>query len=238
VSNEPHVPLASAERALQLVSDGCVVGLGTGHAATAFIHALGRRVQGGLRVRAIPTSQGSADVARQLGIPLTTLDDVEMIDLTVDGADEVDPHCNLIKGLGGALVREKIVAAASRRFVVLVGSEKRVPVLGTHGVLPVEVVRFGMGACRRRLQVLGCPSEPRLQEGRLFLSDNGHPILDCRIAPLRQPAELEQAIRAIPGVVGTGLFLGMAHTVLIQEGDSVVVQEPLAALHAPAKEHS
>jgi ribose 5-phosphate isomerase A len=189
-------------------------------------------------VRAIPTSQGSADVARQLGIPLTTLDDVEMIDLTVDGADEVDPHCNLIKGLGGALVREKIVAAASRRLVILIGSEKRVPVLGTHGVLPVEVVRFGMAACRRRLDALGCPSEPRLQEGRLFLSDNGHPIFDCRIAPLRQPAELEQAIRAIPGVVGTGLFLGMAHTVLIQEGGKVVVQEALAALHAPAKEHS
>jgi ribose 5-phosphate isomerase A len=234
LSNEPHVPLASAERALELVTDGIVVGLGTGHAATAFIHALGRRVQAGMKVRGIATSQASADLARQVGIPLTTLDDVETIDITVDGADEVDPHCNLIKGLGGALVREKIVAAVSRQLVILIGSEKRVPMLGTHGVLPVEVVRFGLAACRRRLDALGCPAQPRLQEGRLFLSDNGHPILDCRIGPLPRPAELEQAIHAIPGVVGTGLFLGMAHTVLIQEGDRVVVQQAIPAPLAPA----
>jgi ribose 5-phosphate isomerase A len=134
--NDPAELHAIAAAALDLIHDGNVVGLGTGHAATAFIHTLGKR---GLRVRGIPTSQASADLARQLGIPLTTLEEAGAIDVAVDGADEVDPQLNLIKGYGGALVREKIVAAAARRFVVLVGPEKLVPVLGTRGRLPVTV---------------------------------------------------------------------------------------------------
>jgi ribose 5-phosphate isomerase A len=206
-----------------------ILGLGSGSTAKLFIAEVAALVKAGRVYRGVPTSEGSRADALGLGIPLLPDEGPWEIDVTVDGADEVDPQCNLIKGLGGALVREKIVAAASRRLVILIGSEKRVPVLGTHGVLPVEVVRFGMAPCRRRLDALGCPAEPRLQEGRLFLSDNGHPILDCHIGPLPRPAELEQAIRAIPGVVGTGLFLGVAHTVLIQEGDRVVVQERVPA---------
>ena len=130
-----------AERAVAMVRDGSVLGLGNGRAATAFIHVLGEHVRAGLHVRGVPTSQASAELAKQLGIPIASLGDVEGLDLDVDGADEVDPSCNLIKGLGGALVREKIVASAARQLVILVGPEKLVPVLGAHGVLPVEVER-------------------------------------------------------------------------------------------------
>ncbi|MGQ0633569.1 MAG: ribose-5-phosphate isomerase RpiA [Planctomycetaceae bacterium] len=216
---------AIADRALQFVPEGSVVGLGTGRAAAEFIRELGARVQRGFRVRGVPTSDASAALARELGIPLVTLDEIDAIDVDIDGADEVDPDCNLIKGLGGALLREKIVAAASRKVVILVGEEKLVPKLGAHGTLPVEVVPFGLPTCRRALAALGCPPNPRMRDGRLFVSDNGNYILDCQLAPLDRPAELEREIRAIPGVVETGLFLNMAHTVLVQRGDRVEVRE-------------
>jgi ribose 5-phosphate isomerase A len=216
---------AISNRALALISRGNVVGLGTGRAATAFVHALGERVRAGLHIRGIPTSQATADLAKQLGIPLTTLADVEQIDVTVDGADEVDPNLDLIKGLGGALVREKIVAASALQFVVLVGDEKLVPVLGAHGTLPVEVVCFALEFCRRRLSALGYVSQQRLKEGKPFVSDNGNPILDVKVTALDKPDEVEKSIRAIPGVVGTGLFLGMAHMVLVQRGDIAEVRQ-------------
>ena len=214
-----------AERALELVRDGDVVGLGTGRAATAFLHALAGRMKAGLRVRGVPTSQATAELATQLGIPLATLEEAMPVDLTVDGADEVDPQLDLIKGYGGALVREKIVAAASRRLVILIGAEKLVPVLGTRGVLPVEVVPFGLALCRHRLLALAYRPTLRTAAGRPFVTDNGNHILDCAVSPISNPLEIEQALLAIPGVVGTGLFIGMAHTVLIQEGETVVVRE-------------
>jgi ribose 5-phosphate isomerase A len=226
MSTNPQPLRAIAERALELIPDGGVIGLGTGRAATAFIHALGERVRAGLRVRAVPTSQASADLARQLGIPLVTFEEVDALDVDVDGADEVDPRNNLIKGYGGALVREKIVAAAARRLVILVGPEKLVPVLGSRGNLPVEVVPFGLAPCRRRLTALGCVPQLRREEDRPFVTDNGNYILDCRIPPLERPGEWEQALRAVPGVVGTGLFLDMDPTVLIQDGDAVQVRQP------------
>ncbi|MGH7193875.1 MAG: ribose-5-phosphate isomerase RpiA, partial [Candidatus Saccharimonadales bacterium] len=203
---------AIAQRVVELIPNDSVVGLGTGHAAAAFIHALGQKVAGGFRVRGIPTSQASAELAQSLGIALTTFDQVESIDVDVDGADEVDPRGNLIKGYGGALVREKIVAEASRRVVILVGDEKLVPQLGSHGILPVEVAPFALQTCSRRLAGLGFAPEARRRDGRLFVTDNGNHILDCRIQPLPRPEETERAIRDIPGVVGTGLFLGMAPT--------------------------
>lgn len=209
------------ERALQLVPDGSVVGLGSGRAATAFIQALGERVRSGFRVRGVPTSQASAEAARLAGIPLVTLADVEAVDIDVDGADEVDPSGDLIKGLGGALLREKIVAVASKQVVILVGAEKRVPVLGSHGVLPVEVVPFGLEFCQRRLTALGLNPQQRLHDGKPFVTDNGNRILDCGIGPIDDPAKFEQALRAIPGIVETGLFLGIADVVLIQDGPSV-----------------
>lgn len=214
-----------AEHALEFIQEGHVVGLGTGRAATDFVRVLGRRVKAGLRIRGVPTSQATADLAQQLGIPLTTLNEVERIDVTVDGADEVDPQLDLMKGLGGALVREKIVAAASERLVIVVGSEKLVPLLGTRGILPVEVVPFGLVFCRTQLLKLECDPSPRVTDGRLFQTDNGNHILDCKISVLTNPAELEQAIQAVPGVVGTGLFLGMAHTVLVQDGEEVEILE-------------
>jgi len=214
-----------AQRALEYVKDGDVVGLGTGRAATAFVRALGARCRDGVRVRGIPTSQVTADLAAHLGIPLVSLDDVAQIDVTVDGADEVDPQFNLIKGYGGALVREKIVAAASRRMIVLVGSEKLVPVLGTRGKLPVEVVPFGAASCRRRLTDLGYPATLRGDGDRPFVSDNGNWILDCHVPAIDDPAHLERTIVALPGVVGTGLFLGMAEIILIEDGQTLQLRQ-------------
>jgi ribose 5-phosphate isomerase A len=220
--------MTSAERALDHIADGAVVGLGTGRAATAFVHALGERVRGGLRVRGVPTSIASARLATELGIPLTSLDEVATVDVAVDGADEVDPKGDLIKGLGGALVREKIVAAAARVFIVLVGPEKLVPVLGSHGVLPVEVVPFAAGFVARRIAALGLETVPRRHNDQLFQSDNGNPILDCRVPLLEPAAAWESKLRAIPGIVGTGLFLGMQPMVLVDRPDGVEVRAPAA----------
>jgi ribose 5-phosphate isomerase A len=224
-SAAPEARPSVATQALEFVKDGDVVGLGTGRAATAFIHALGSSVKGGLRVRGVPTSQVTAVLATQLGIPLATLDEVGQIDVTFDGADEVDPQLNLIKGYGGAMVREKIVAASSRRFVILVGAEKLVPVLGSRGILPIEVVPFGLPLCQRRLVELGCRPTLRLVDGHTFVTDNGNQILDCAISPIRDPAAFEQLILSIPGVVGTGLFIGMADTVLVQDGEMVEIRQ-------------
>jgi ribose 5-phosphate isomerase A len=210
-----------AARALELVADNSIVGLGTGKAATEFVRALGERVRQGMRVRGIPTSEATAKVAREYGIPLLQLDAVESIDITVDGADEVDPNLDLIKGYGGALVREKIVAAASKQEIILVGSEKLVPVLGSRGILPVEVIPFSVSLCQRRLRLLGCQPKLRGGDGGAFISDGGNYILDCGIDPIANPQQLEAAICAIPGVVGSGLFLGMADRVFVGDADGV-----------------
>jgi ribose 5-phosphate isomerase A len=204
------------ERALELVTDGSRIGLGSGHAAQAFVRALGERLRSGtLRVSGVPTSQETAHLAVQEGIPLVTLAQAATLDITVDGADEVDPNLDLIKGYGRALVREKIVAASSRRLVILVGAEKLVAQLGARGKLPVEVTPFALPLCERRLRNLGCGTTLYLQDGHEFLTDNGNCIIDCRIAPIADAPRLELDIRAIPGVVGTGLFLSMADTVLV-----------------------
>jgi ribose 5-phosphate isomerase A len=213
-----------AERALAQLEEGFAIGLGTGRAATLFVKALGQRVQQGLHdIRGVPTSEATAGLARELGIPLTTLDEVGELDITFDGADEVAPDLNLIKGYGGALVREKIVAASSKRFIVLVGAEKIVKALGEHGKLPVEVVPFGLTLAKRKLASLGCTPVLRLHaDGATYITDNGNPILDCKVGLIQDAASLERAILDIPGVVGTGLFIGMAETVLIQEEDGTV----------------
>ncbi len=214
-----------AARAIEFVKDGDVVGLGTGRAATAFVEALGAAVREGLRVRAVPTSEVTAELAKQCGILLVRLDEVGQIDVTFDGADEVDPRLDLIKGYGGAMVREKIVAASSRRLVILVGAEKLVPFLGSRGILPVEVVPFGLPLCQRRLTDLGCRPNLRLVDGRPFLTDNGNLVLDCGVSRIPDPAALEQSVVSIPGVIGTGLFIGMADTILVQDGERVVVRQ-------------
>ena len=204
------------ERALELVSNDSRLGLGSGRAAQAFVKALGERVRNGrLRVHGVPSSEETASLARQEGIPLLTLTEAGILDLTVDGADEVDPKLDLIKGYGRALVREKIVAASSRQLVILVGEEKLVPQLGTRGKLPVEVTPFALPLCERRLGELGCRPFPDRRGNDLFVTDNGNHILDCQIEPIADATRLELNLRAIPGVVGTGLFLGMAETVLV-----------------------
>jgi len=224
---------ALAEAALDMVRDGFVVGLGSGRAATAFVRALGERVRAGLGVRCVPTSDATANLAAELNIPLVSPDDIEGIDVTVDGADEVDPSLDLIKGLGGALVREKVVAAACRRLVILVGAEKLVSALGEHGVLPLEVVPFGLAWCRRRLAHLGYPAVPRQAAGKLFVTDNGNCILDCKVPVLRNPPAVEEVLRAIPGVVGTGLFLGMAHTFLLDDEGRIEVRQRPSSMRMP-----
>ena len=209
------------ERALELVPNNSRIGLGSGRASQTFVKALGERVrQRSLRIQGVPTSEETAGLARHEGIPLLTLAEAGILDLTVDGADEVDPKLDLIKGYGRALVREKIVAASSSRLVILVGDEKLVPQLGTRGKLPIEVTPFALALCERRLAALGCRPIPYRQGECLFVTDNGNHILDCQIEPIPDPAHLELEIRAIPGVVGTGLFLGMADTVLVGERDS------------------
>ena len=210
--------------ALEYVRDGQVIGLGSGRAAEAFVRGLAARVADGLAIQAVPTSARTAALAGELCIPLLTLEEAAAIDTTFDGADEFDPNLDLIKGYGGALVREKIVAAWSNRFVILVGPEKRVPVLGSRGKLPVEVLPFGEALCRVRLRQLGCEPERRTGEGGTpYVTDNGNHIFDCKIAPIENPAELERAILQIPGAVGTGLFLGLADVVVVRDGDDTEV---------------
>lgn len=213
---------AIGAKAAELIQPGMVVGLGTGSAATSFIKALGAKVQAGLTIRGLPTSEVSAKLATELGIPLVTFDDVPHLDVCVDGADEIDPNGDLIKGYGGALVREKIVAAYAKKFVILAGFEKRVKVLGERGKLPVEVLTFALTPCRRALETMGFPSELRKKDGEVFVTDNGNYILDCHTTAIDNPAETDTKMLAIPGVVGTGLFAKMAHVVMIQNEDGSI----------------
>jgi len=210
--------------ALDQVRPGHVVGLGSGRAAERFVRALGVRVGDGLAVRGIATSQATAKLARALGIPLVTLDDVPGVDLAVDGADEVDPEGRLIKGYGGALLREKIVATSAARAVILVGAEKCVPRLGTRGRLPVEVLPFALASVRRRLEALGVPGTPRLRDGRLRASENGNALVDCEVGPLSDPAEFDRVLHAIPGLLETGLFLNLGATIAIERADGLDIR--------------
>lgn len=229
MSGSQEAPVASAQAALDFVKSGQTLGLGTGRAAEAFVHALGERVAQGLDVRAVPTSVRTEALARELGIPLLTLAEARRLDVTFDGADEVDPQLDVIKGYGGALVREKVVAASSAQLIILVGEEKLVSRLGERGKLPVEVIAFGESLATRELHTLGCPSARRLDDqGEPFVTDNGHLILDCAITGIEDPAALERQILAIPGVLGTGLFIAMADAVIIQKGQDVDVRHRLA----------
>lgn len=205
--------------ALRFVKPGHTVGLGTGRAASAFIRALGAS---GIQVRGVPTSTPAEELARSVGIPIITLGEAGKIDTDFDGADEVDSRLNLIKGYGGALVREKIVAASSRRLVVLVGYEKIVKRLGDRGSLPVEVVPFGLPLVSAKIKAMGMKPRVRENAGKEFITDNGNLILDCAVKPIANAARLDRELLAIPGVVGTGLFIGMAGIVLIAEASGKI----------------
>jgi len=210
---------ALGQFALRYVKRGQTVGLGTGRAASAFIRALGAS---GISVRGVPTSKGAEELGRSVGIPIVTLAEVGKIDVDLDGADEVDPRLNVIKGYGGALVREKIVAASSRRFVVLVGYEKLVKRLGERGIIPVEVVPFGVSLATARIKALGMKPHVRENDGQQFITDNGNLILDCAVKKIANPARLDRELLAITGVVGTGLFVAMADVVLVAEASGKI----------------
>lgn len=215
----------AAARALELVDDGMALGLGTGSTADCFIRLLGARVAAGLSVRGVPTSNRSARLAGSLGIALTDFSEVDSLDLAVDGTDEFDPDLNLIKGGGGALLREKIVAEAARRFVVICDASKRVKVLGRLP-LPVEVAEFGWERTARRLAALGAAVTRRRDRGGVpFRTAQGQLLVDCEFGSIPEPARLQEAIRQIPGVVDQGLFVAMADAVIVASGEQTEVIE-------------
>jgi ribose 5-phosphate isomerase A len=213
-----------AKAALAHVADGMLLGLGTGRAAEAFIHALGDRVRGGLRVKGVPTSNRSAELAHRLGIEVLSLEEVDHLDVAFDGADEVTPDLALTKGLGGALLRERVVAYEAERFVVLVTPEKLVDKLGSRTPIPIEVVPFAAPSAARHLkQIGGAPAVRKKADGFPYFTDNHNLILDTAFGPIDDPAAVDAKVRKIPGIVDTGLFLGMADVVLV--GDDGVIRE-------------
>ncbi len=224
----------AAARALDDVRDGMKLGLGTGSTARHFVDLLGERVRAGLNVVGVPTSEATRAQAESCGIALTTLDETPELDLTIDGADEVDPALNLVKGGGGALLREKIVAAASARMTVIADMTKWVDTLGRFP-LPIEVMPFGLGATRaaitRTLEAAGCPAELGLRKGSdglAFVTDGGHWIIDARCRRIGDAARLAQALNGIPGVVEHGLFIGLATKVILADPAGVrVVERPV-----------
>lgn len=220
-----QMKMAAAESAAALVTDGMIVGLGTGSTAKLAVDVLGRRVSEGLRIVGIPTSEATAAQARALGIPLTSLAEVSQIDMTIDGADEVEEEgLSLIKGLGGALLREKIVASASKRLVIIVDERKLVSRLGENDPVPVEVVPFGWQATARKLIELGAtPTLRRKPDGDPFISDGGHNILDCTFGPIVDPASLAKELDHVVGLVEHGLFIGLASEIRVAGASGVRV---------------
>ncbi len=210
--------------ALARVEAGMLLGLGTGRAAEAFIHRLGERVRGGLRIQAVATSERSAALARREDIEVVSLEDVDRLDVAFDGADEVAPDLGLTKGLGGALLRERVVAFEAERFVVLVTPEKLVARLGSRTHIPIEVVPFATHSASRHLaKVGGKATIRRNSDGFPYQTDNHNWILDTDFGPIDDPAALDARIRRIPGIVDHGIFLGMATLVLV--GDPGGVRE-------------
>jgi ribose 5-phosphate isomerase A len=209
-----------ARAALRYVKTGQTIGLGTGRAAHAFVRAVAEQ---GLDIRGVATSSATTELARSLKIPLVTMDEVRRLDVDFDGADEVDHRLEMIKGLGGAMLRERVVAVASRRRIFLVWDEKIVRRLGEHGNLPVEVVSFALPLALREIAKLGLKPKVRLDDnGRQFITDNANPVVDCRLSAIRSPARLERDLLAVPGVVCTGLFLGIADIVLVLSRDGKI----------------
>jgi ribose 5-phosphate isomerase A len=213
---------AAARASLKFIKDGQVVGIGTGSTAAYFIEALGEKVKSGLKIRGISSSVRSRDQAVTLGIPMTTLDECPEIDVTVDGADEVDPQLRLIKGGGGALLREKIVASATKQFVIIADATKRVAVLGKFP-LPVEVIEFARAVVVRKIEALGAQVTLRQKaDGTPFVTDEHNHILDCHFGQIPDADSLARKLSDMPGVVEHGLFIGMANVVLVANGSEVL----------------
>jgi ribose 5-phosphate isomerase A len=213
---------AAARASLRFVKDGQVVGLGSGSTATYFIKLLGEQVKNGLKIRGIPTSVRSKELAESLGIPLTTFDECQEIAVTVVGADEVDPQLRLIKGGGGALLREKIVASATKLQVIVADASKQVQRLGKFP-LPVEVIKFAQALVAKRITALGADVQLRKNaDGSPYLTDENNHILDCRFGAIQDADLLARELSDMPGVVEHGLFIGMANVVLFARGSEIV----------------
>jgi ribose 5-phosphate isomerase A len=223
----------AAAQALEHVRDGMKLGLGTGSTARHFVALLGEKVKGGLKVVGVPTSEGTRAQAEAAGIALTTLDEIDHLDLTVDGADEIDRALNLIKGGGGALLREKIVAAASDRMIVIADDSKWVDTLGGFP-LPIEVIPFGLAATQRaiaaafvRAGVSGQMAIRKGENGHVFVTDGGHWIVDVRLGEIPDASRLAGLLSAIPGVVEHGLFIGLASTAILAGAQGIrVIERP------------
>jgi ribose 5-phosphate isomerase A len=224
-SNRGAHKAVAARRAVEFIRDGQVVGLGTGSTAAFAIKELGLLVNKGLRIRGVPTSKASTLLAEQCGIPLVDLNEVRKVDVTIDGADEIDPLFNMIKGGGGALIREKLVAIVSGLEVIIVDAPKLVAVLGNTVPVPVEVLQFGWCLPESRLRELGCIPRLRQESGHAYESDNGNYILDCQFGPITDPAYLDKAIKQIPGVVESGIFAGLADRLIIGSDEGVEIRD-------------
>jgi ribose 5-phosphate isomerase A len=227
--SQDALKVAAAERALDYVENGMRLGLGTGSTAAKFVDALGKKVAAGLDVTCVATSQATEAQAKALGIRMATLDELPFLDLTVDGADELDGELRLIKGGGGALLREKIVATASGGMIVIADAAKRVETLGAFP-LPLEVVSFGLTATRNMITAMaadvGCEGEIKVRMlggGKPFLTDGGNLILDCHFGRIEAPEELDEALKLIPGVVENGLFIGIADLAIIADEGGVTI---------------
>jgi ribose 5-phosphate isomerase A len=204
----------AAEKAADYIEDGMILGLGTGSTVYWTIKKLGEQVKNGLNIKGVPTSKKTETLAIELGIPLLNLSEVNEVDLTIDGADEVNPNLDLIKGGGGALLREKMVASISRRFIVVVDDSKYVTTLGKFP-LPVEVVPFGWEITSKKIGIFGCNPILRMDNHAPFITDNGNYILDCHFETIREAGELDRKLNMTPGVVENGLFVNMAEMVVV-----------------------
>ncbi|MBS7607069.1 ribose 5-phosphate isomerase A [Candidatus Bathyarchaeota archaeon] len=207
-----HAKRRAAIEAVKNIKDGFIVGLGSGSTAAYAIEEIGRRVkEEGLRVLGIPTSHQALILAIRNGIPITTLHEHPVIDLTIDGADQIDPNLNLIKGMGGALTREKIIASASKNFIIVADERKLVNKLGGAQPLPIEILPFAQPLVTSKIMELGGKPRLRRVENMPYITDNGNFILDVDFGVIENPAELNYRLKVIPGVIETGLFIGMAH---------------------------
>lgn len=221
MSNQNEKELAG-RAAAELVVAGNIVGLGTGSTAYFAVIALGERVKAGLKIIGIPTSVATGELARSIGIPLSTLDEHPEIDITIDGADEVDPHLSLIKGGGGALLREKIIATASKKMIVVADSSKLVPALGKFP-LPVEIIPFARAVLEKKITALGASCKLRNRaDGTPLVTDEGHHILDCSFGKISNPPALALVLSNMPGVVEHGLFIGIAKMAIVGKASGVV----------------
>ncbi len=215
----------AGEKAVEFIEDEMVVGLGTGSTVKYTIEKLGEKVKEGLKIKAIPSSLRTKKLANELGIPIVDFDEFTEIDITIDGADEVDSYLNVIKGGGGALTREKIIAYHSKKEIIVVDETKVTKALGADFALPVEVTKFGVNATKKVLEDLGCKPELRTIMGEVYITDNSNYILDCDFGRIEKPDVLEKEINSIPGVVENGLFVDLVDEIIVGSKQGIITLE-------------